>query len=44
MSRELADGIPGARYEEMPGVGHCPQLQDPKLLLSKIAPFFSLAA
>jgi 3-oxoadipate enol-lactonase len=44
MSRELADGIPGARYEEMPGVGHCPQLQDQKLLLSKIAPFFSLAA
>ena len=44
MARELADGISGARYEGLPGVGHCPQLQDPKLLLSKIGPFLGLAA
>ena len=39
MSRVLAEGIRGARYEELDGIGHCPQLQDPELLLSKIGSF-----
>ena len=42
MSRALADGIVGARYDELAGVGHCPQIQDPDQLLAKIGPFLGL--
>ena len=42
MSRELADGISGAAYVELEGVGHCPQIQDPDQLIEKVGPFLGL--
>lgn len=42
MSKALADGIAGARYAELKGVGHCPQIQDPDQLMSVIGPFLEL--
>jgi len=32
LARELAAHIPGARYEEIPGSGHCPMLEQPDAL------------
>jgi 3-oxoadipate enol-lactonase len=32
LARELAEKIPGARYEEIPGSGHCPMLEQPDIL------------
>ena len=36
LARELAQKIPGARYEEIPDSGHCPMLEQPQLLGEKI--------
>ena len=33
LARELALIIPGARYEEIPGSGHCPMLEQPDALV-----------
>ena len=33
LARELAAIIPGARYEEIPGSGHCPMLEQPDSLV-----------
>jgi 3-oxoadipate enol-lactonase len=32
LARELAQKIPGARYQEISGSGHCPMLEQPKFL------------
>jgi pimeloyl-ACP methyl ester carboxylesterase len=29
LARELAGGIAGARFQELPGCGHCPQIEQP---------------
>lgn len=29
LARELATAIPGAKFEEIPGCGHCPQIEKP---------------
>lgn len=41
MGRALAAGIPGARYVELPGIGHSPQIQAPDLFLAHVAPFLA---
>lgn len=33
LAKALAEKIPGARYEEIPGSGHCPMLEQPEALL-----------
>lgn len=39
LSRELNEGITGSRLVELPGIGHCPQLQDPSQFLQAVKPF-----
>ncbi len=39
LARELAQTIPGARYEEIAGSGHCPMLEQPEVLLEKMLGF-----
>jgi pimeloyl-ACP methyl ester carboxylesterase len=41
LARELAASIPGARYEEIPGSGHCPMLEQPSALVQKIERFLT---
>jgi len=36
LAKALAEKIPGARYEEIPGSGHCPMLEQPDLLVQKL--------
>src|SRR5207244_2174673 len=36
LARELARKIPGARYEEIAGSGHCPMLEQPDALVAKL--------
>ena len=43
MSRELADGLPNARFKIIPGCAHVPQLQAPKLFLDTIGDFLPAA-
>ena len=39
LARELASLIPGARYEEISGTGHCPMLEQPVALTEKMQRF-----
>ena len=39
LSHELHEGIPQSELIELPGIGHCPQLQDPTAFLNAITPF-----
>ena len=39
MAREVAALIPGARYEEIAGAGHCPMLEQPQALAQLITGF-----
>jgi 3-oxoadipate enol-lactonase len=41
LSRAIAAGIPGAKLVELPGVGHCPQVQDPKAFLAEVEGFLA---
>ena len=36
LAKELAQKIPGARYEEIADSGHCPMLEQPEVLAAKI--------
>ncbi len=40
--REVAASIPGAQYQELPGVAHGPQLQAPDQFLNVISPFLGI--
>jgi 3-oxoadipate enol-lactonase len=37
LAKELAEKIPGARYEDIPDSGHCPMLEQPQFLAKKIS-------
>jgi 3-oxoadipate enol-lactonase len=41
LARELAAGIPGARFQEIRGSGHCPQIEDPAAFVSAVESFLS---
>ena len=41
MARELASLLPDARFQELPGCAHVPQLQAPQQFLAAIAPFLA---
>jgi len=42
LSRDLHDGIKGSKFIELPGIGHCPQLQDPRAFMDAVSPFLEL--
>jgi len=39
LARELAAGIPGARFMEIPGCGHCPQIENPQAFVDAVEGF-----
>ncbi len=39
LARELANGIPGAGFMELPGCGHCPQLEQPEVFVQAVEEF-----
>jgi pimeloyl-ACP methyl ester carboxylesterase len=42
LNRQVAEKIPGARYIELPGCGHCPPLEQPQAFLSAIKDFVGM--
>lgn len=42
LNRLIADKVPGARYVELPGCGHCPPLEQPDAFLKAIKEFVGL--
>lgn len=41
LARELAAGIPGARFLEIPGCGHCPQIENPQAFVTAVNGFLT---
>jgi 3-oxoadipate enol-lactonase len=41
LARELAAGIAGARFQEIPGVGHCPQVEQPQAFVAALRGFLT---
>ncbi len=41
--RKLAQGIPQARFVELPGCGHCPQIEQPEALVAVLEEFLGEA-
>ena len=39
IARQLADGIRGARFLEIPGCGHCPQIENPQAFIDAVNAF-----
>jgi 3-oxoadipate enol-lactonase len=39
LARELAAGITGATFREIPGCGHCPQIEDPRAFVDAVNGF-----
>jgi pimeloyl-ACP methyl ester carboxylesterase len=39
LARGLANGIPGAKFLEIPGCGHCPQIEDPEAFIAAVNGF-----
>lgn len=44
LAREIAEAIAGAIYEEIPGSGHCPMLEQPQALTAAMQKFASTTA
>jgi 3-oxoadipate enol-lactonase len=42
LNKEIANKVPGARYIELPGCGHCPPLEQPEAFLAAIKDFVGL--
>lgn len=42
LNKVVADKVPGARYVELPGCGHCPPLEQPRQFLAAIKDFVGL--
>jgi len=42
LGRDLADRLANARLTLLPGLGHCPHIQDPDAFVAAIAPFLGL--
>jgi 3-oxoadipate enol-lactonase len=43
LGRALADRLATAKLVELPGLGHCPHIQDPDAFVAAIAPFLGLS-
>jgi 3-oxoadipate enol-lactonase len=43
LARQLAAGIPNARFRQLEGCGHCPQIENPRLFLDAVEDFLSPA-
>jgi 3-oxoadipate enol-lactonase len=41
LARELAAAIPGARFHEIPGSGHCPQIENPAEFVASVQAFLT---
>ena len=41
LARELAESIPGARFREIPGAGHCPQIENPAEFVAAVQSFLA---
>jgi 3-oxoadipate enol-lactonase len=41
LARELAAGIPGAKFVELKGCGHCPQIEDPAAFVAAVEGFLA---
>ena len=39
LARALANGIPGAKFFEIPGCGHCPQIENPQAFVAAVNGF-----
>jgi pimeloyl-ACP methyl ester carboxylesterase len=39
VARALANGIPGAKFLEIPGCGHCPQIENPQAFIDAVNAF-----
>lgn len=39
LARELANGIPGAKFLEIPACGHCPQIENPRAFIDAVNDF-----
>lgn len=42
LNKAIADTVPGARYVELPGCGHCPPLEQPEQFIAAIKGFVGL--
>src|SRR5215475_2228111 len=42
LNKQIVEKIPGARYIELPGCGHCPPLEQPQQFLAAIKEFVGL--
>jgi pimeloyl-ACP methyl ester carboxylesterase len=42
LNRQIAEKVPGARYVELPGCGHCPPLEQPQAFLAAIKDFVGM--
>jgi 3-oxoadipate enol-lactonase len=41
LARALANGIKGAQYQELPGCGHCPQIEQPEAFVAAVRGFLA---